>query len=90
MKTYLIFLKLNLNEELYANLIAYLKTATYWARPSPGIWLIKVSNTSSKLRDDIRARVNRGDKVLVIEITNQNWATLSIDTKVTDWMKKNI
>lgn len=90
MKSYLIIFKLGLPEATYTNLIAYLKTAKYWARPFDSIWIIKATIDAAKLRDGIREKINPDDKVLVTTIPNNDWATFNISKEVTDWMRNSL
>ena len=90
MKTYLIICQLGFPEETYTNLVAYLKTSTYWARPVASAWLIKTTAEASKIRDGVKDRINAADKVLVISVPSKDWATYKVDKVVTDWMKNNL
>lgn len=90
MNTYIIILKLTSREELYTNLLAYLKTATQWARPMAGVWIIRTSNTVAGIRDGVRSRIGSQDGVLVMDVSKKGWGTSNITKVVTDWMKKNI
>jgi len=90
MKTYLITYQQSLQEVAYTALVEYIKTAPQWARPCHAIWLIKTDVDVAKIRDGIKDRIAPGDRVLVIEIPNSNWATFNVPTEVTDWMKGNI
>jgi len=90
MKSYLIVYRLGFPEVSYPKLIAYLKTAPQWARPFDCAWLIKTTTGVAEIRGGIRDRMNRNDRVLVIEVTSNNWATFLISKEVTDWMKNNL
>lgn len=90
MKSYLILLNLIYGEETYTGLINYLKSASYWARPMTNAWIIKGVYNATDIRDGIRKLVNPLDKVLVIEVKNDNWASSSVTEEVTEWMKKNL
>jgi hypothetical protein len=90
MKSYLIIYQINLPESSYTNLIAYLKTAPQWARPCTNTWIIKSTTDVATLRDGVRDRITKNDKVLVTEITSGNWGTFNVLKEVTDWMKDNL
>ena len=90
MKTYIVIYSLTQAENLYTNLFAYLKSSGYWARPFQGVWLVKASLNSQQIRDGIRTRVNPADKILVIAVPDNDWATFAISKEVTDWMKNNL
>jgi len=91
MKTFLIIYQLSFSETSYINLINYLKTATYWARPTTSAWIIKTTTDAAKIRDGVKERLTLNDRVLVIELpAGSNWASSSIGKDVADWMKNNI
>lgn len=87
MKSYLIVYQLNAPESAYSDLIAYLKTAAQWARPTESTWLIKADVDVAKVRDGIKERIKPSDRAMVIEVVNNNWATFNVLKPVTDWMK---
>jgi len=92
MKTYLVSYDLRVPEtsEDYTKLIDHIKTYTYWATPLKSVWFIKTSKAVSQVRDDIKSETDANDGLLVIDVTNSNWGTVGIGSKVTDWMKQNI
>jgi len=90
MKSYLIVYQLTLSESAYGSLVAYLKTAPYWARPLPSTWFIKTTTEVSLIRDGIMRRINNNDKVLVMEINKASWATFNISKEVTDWIRGSL
>lgn len=91
MKSYIISYDL-INKEIYdyTDLISYIKTYGKWAKPLESFWLIKTDKSVSTVRDELKAKVSSGDKILVIDVTGSYWATSSISKEVTDWMKNNI
>jgi len=90
MKSYLIIFQLAFPEINYPNMINYLKTAQKWARPAPGVWIIKTTANSNTIRNSLQAKVNPTDKIFITSIPNDDWATRNIDKRVTDWMKNNL
>jgi hypothetical protein len=90
MKSYLIIYQISLPEASYTNLITYLKTAPQWARPSANTWIIKTTSDVATIRDGVRDRVTKTDKVLVIDVSSANWGTFNVTKEVTDWMKNNL
>lgn len=89
MNTYIVILKLASNEDLYLNLVAFLKSRVSWARPTPGTWIIKTANSAGEIRDAIKSRIGSQDSVLVVK-AGGTWATSSISKAVTDWMKEHL
>lgn len=92
MKSYLITYDLEVPEGYseYSGLWEYLKTFALWARPAQSVWFIKSDLGAGQIRDEIKARLKSNDKVLVIEVTNNNWGTSNVLKVVTDWMKANL
>ena len=90
MKSYLIIYQISGSESNYTSLIAYLKTAPQWARPIPGVWVVKTTSTAALLRDGVKSRIGPNDKVLVTLMPNSDWGTSNISKEVTDWMKNNL
>lgn len=91
MKTYLISYDLkaprNLND--YTRLINTIKTANYWAKPLESVWLIKSWLLSAQIRDELIKVINKDDKLLVIEITD-NWAAYGLSKDVVVWLQGGI
>jgi hypothetical protein len=90
MNTHLVSYDLKAPGKDYNNLIHFLKSATLWAKPLESVWLIKTSLSASDFRNQINLHVDKNDKVLVLNVTGDNWATFNIDTQVTDWIKNNL
>lgn len=91
MKNYIVSLQLNIPENNYVALIAYLKTSTQWARPMNNVWIIQTDKTTAQIRDDIASYINttQGDKVMVLSLKG-GWATHNVSKEVNDWMHGNM
>lgn len=92
MKTFLISYDLGLPERRidYLILKEYIKTHARWAKPLQSVWLIRTTKNITQIRDEIKARVDLNDKIMIIDVTGSNWATSRISKDVTDWMKINV
>lgn len=90
MKTYLIICQASLPESSYYGLASYLKTAPQWAKPFANTWIVKTTADISVVRDGVRERTFKIDKILVTEIAGSNWATFNVSQEVTNWMKNNL
>lgn len=88
MKTYLITYNLIFTENgpLSLSLINKIKSYQYWAKPLPNVWLIKTLNDLRTVIDYFRPDLYPGDKILIIEVSN-NWISLNLDPDVVNWMK---
>ena len=76
---YLVLLNLGAAEDTYPNLIGYLKSFNYWARPMPNVWFIDTYEYSSTIRDGVANMINPSDKAVVIEV-GKNWASRNINS----------
>lgn len=92
MNTLLISYDLVLPEtyEDYKLLIQYIKSYSSWAKPLQSVWLVKTTKTPGQVRDEIKAKIDSNDKVLVMDVTKTGWATFNVSKEVTDWMKENL
>lgn len=93
MRTYLISYDLGVPEDSsdYGKVIKYIKSFTYWERPLQSLWFVISDNKSeSDIRDDLQNLTDSNDKILVMDVTGDAWATARISNKITDWMKENI
>lgn len=92
MKTYLISYDLRVPEvsEDYKKLIDHIKSYNSWATPLKSVWFIKTSKSVSQVRDDLNIETDSNDGLLVLDVTDANWASFGVSGKVTDWMKRNL
>jgi hypothetical protein len=74
----------------YKRLIAYIKSLGTWAKPLYSMWLVKTDKTCTQVRDEINSQIDTNDKTLVMDVTGVGWASMRLDTAVTEWMKKNL
>lgn len=92
-KTYLISYDLGIPEDSsdYEEVIEYIKAFNLWARPLQSVWFVVSDDKSvSDIRSDLMSLTDSNDKILVIDVTDDNWATGRISSKINDWMKENI
>jgi hypothetical protein len=91
MKTHIISYDLGVPEtsEDYKKLIACIKSLGGWAKPLYSVWFIKSDKTTLQIRDQIIKETDANDKLLVIEVTNSDWATSGLSKDVTNWMYIN-
>jgi hypothetical protein len=74
----------------YENLIAAIKAHTKWAKPEYSLFLIQTTKSASEVRDELKAHINSNDRLLVITVTDDDWACYGLPSKVTTWMKDNL
>ena len=92
MNCYLISYDLGVPEtsEEYKKVINYIKGYKTWAKPLYSLFFIKTNKTVATVRDELQKLTDSNDKILVINVTGEGWATARIDARITDWMKENI
>lgn len=74
----------------YQKVIKYIKALGSWAKPLYSVFLVSTNKTVSEVRDQIMNLTDENDKVLVLDVKNDGWATARISSDITNWMKKNI
>lgn len=92
MKTYLISYDLGVPEtsDDYKKLIAHIKSYSNWAKPLYSVWFVKTEKTCAQVRDETMKYLDTNDKLLVMDVTGDDWGTKSIDKVVTEWMTANL
>ncbi len=73
----------------YKKLIDYIKTFSY-KKPLESFWFISTNKSSSDIRDELQKILDNNDKLLVMKVNWNWWASYNISRDVTDWMKENI
>jgi len=92
MNTHLISYDLRIPEtsEDYKKLISYIKSFDSWATPLKSVWFIKTSKSVSIVRDELKLQTDLNDGLIVLDVTNDDWATYGISKTVIDWMKVDL
>ncbi len=92
MKTHIISYDLRIPEtsEDYTKIIGKIKSLGGWATPLKSVWFVTTTQSTSEIRDELKFQTDWNDGLIVIEITNADWASKGIDSKVTEWMKNNL
>jgi hypothetical protein len=74
----------------YENLINRIKSYDDWAKPEYSTWFIKTSKNAATVRSELKPHLYNDDKLLVVNVSDDDWATLRIPSDVTTWMQNNI
>ena len=92
MRTYLISYDLGVPESSvdYKNLITYIKSLGPWATPLKSQWFVVSAKSTAQIREGVQGLVDSNDKILVIDVTSDDWASWNLDKEVTDWMGNNM
>jgi hypothetical protein len=88
MSTYIVTYDLSAPGRDYQRLYEYLKTYPY-AHVVESTWVIKTYKTAATVRDEIAARVDNNDKVLVIQ-TTMNSAWIGLPAAVGSWLREHL
>lgn len=74
----------------YDSLIAAIKALGSWARPLKSQWLVVSSNTQAGIRDYLKQYVDANDRVFVVTIDRQTWASMNLPADVVQWLHSNV
>lgn len=89
MATMLVGYDLNKPGQNYEDLIERLKlVGSNWWHHLDSTWLIKTTMSPKELRDDLKAYVDSGDELLVVDVTGASWAASGFSSY--DWLHDNL
>lgn len=75
----------------YQRVVDYIKSYSYWCKPLKSQWIvISATKTGKDIINDLQKLTDNNDKLLVINISGDNWWSFGLDEQVADWMQKNI
>lgn len=90
METYLITFQLKSNE-IYATVAGILRSFPKWARIMENVWIVRSEENALSMRDKLSSIIKEvGGTILVLQISEDNWASYALSQEVADWMKQNI
>lgn len=93
MNVYLITFQDTGDEARGLRLVAAIKSYGSWARITPFTWCVKTMDdkTTAIIRDEIneKCRLQDGERLFVVNITNSPWASFYVPKEVADWLKDN-
>lgn len=89
MKTQLVSYDLKAPGKDYSKLHAYLKEFG-WARPLESVWFIRTELTSMQLCTGILSHIDGNDRVMVVEVTQNEVAWKNLPADVVTWINSNI
>lgn len=87
MSVYWVNYDLNRPGQEYGDLIAYLKSHRGWAKPAKSSFFVDTDLTGEQLLKGILGHVDAGDRVALVEVTDQYWATFGMPDDVNDWLR---
>lgn len=76
-----------IDDKKYEKLFEKIKSYGYYAHAQESLWFVKTSKTAEELRDELRAVVDKDDKIIVIKVVLP-WASLNLPKEVNDWLNQ--
>jgi hypothetical protein len=74
----------------YEELINQIKSYDDWKKPGYSLWFIKTNKDTATVRDELSPLLDGNDKLLVMAVSGDGWASWQLPGDVTKWMKDNI
>jgi hypothetical protein len=90
MRTLLVGYDLNRPGQNYADLIGALKRYPAWWHYLDSTWLIRTNDAPTEVRDHLGSMVDSDDELLVLDVTDDFWATKGLSQKANVWLKNNL
>ena len=73
----------------YPELFKYLSSFNSWTRVLDSMWIIRTTKSEETVRDELMRFVDAGDRVLVLDVTEDSWAA-NFTSDSTNWMYSNM
>jgi hypothetical protein len=90
MATILIGYDLNSPGQDYAGLVDAIKNlGTGWWHHLDSTWLVNTSKTPAQVRDALAAHLDKGDEILVIDVTKASRAWRGFKPSGSEWLRKS-
>lgn len=90
MNTYLVTYVLGDYDKYYIPLSTRLKRFPRWAKLFQRTWLIKSRLSANTIRNILSRLIEEDGSLLVIQVTDADWAAFDLKDSVVEWMKKNV
>ena len=75
----------------YQKIKGYIDTFPDWMKPLKSQWFITSRiKDATQIRTELGAITDGNDKILVLNVTGDAWASLHLGTEANDWLKKNL
>jgi len=74
----------------YQKISDYIKKNFNYVKPLYSQYLVATDKSTATVRDEMKNLNDSNDKVLVIDVTGDGWASNNLPSSVTDWMKTNM
>ena len=74
----------------YESLINYLKSFGTWWHYLDSAWLVVTDLSASQLRDNLIKYIDSADELFIMDVTDDDWATVGLTKQATDWLQQNM
>ena len=74
----------------YDELIEYLESHGTWWHDLDSTWLVKTPLTALQMLNEVKRHVDSNDKVLVLNVTGDVWATIGMSDEGNDWLQEQM
>jgi len=93
MATYLISYDLGAPETSadYKKIASYIDSFSAWMKPLQSQWFVVSQNKDAgQINRELESLTDGNDQVLVLEVTNSNWASYHLGDEKNNWLKNNL
>jgi len=87
MNTILIGYDLKKTGQDYTTLIEQIKKLGSWWHCLDSTWMVRCTYTAVQVRDHLKQYVDGNDKLLVVNITGDNWAAYGFKDECATWLQ---
>lgn len=74
----------------YDRLWSYLESQSDWAKPVRSVYLIKTTQSAKSFRDSLNGYIDRNDKIIVINVTDDAAAWNHLSDEISNWIKNKL
>lgn len=68
----------------YTNLIRAIRSYEQWINVCESCWAVKTTATDSEILDNLLQYIDANDKILVVTMSRQKWASYGLPEQVTN------
>lgn len=77
-----------ISDKDYSKLYEAIRNYGSFAHVLESVWIIKSSNSSKDIRDNLRSYIDNNDKLFVAKLNGES-AWLNLSKEVSDWIHQN-
>lgn len=90
MAVYRVNYDLNRPGQNYDTLIEFLQSHPKWAKPLKSSFFVQSSSSALGFLRAIRAHLDPKDAVVVVDVGDQDWASVGLSSKLNQWLRTNL